>query len=251
MAHQETATPAREAGARRFAAAGIRRGDVIRVILLAGFLAGAMWLLHATPLGRFVKFHNIARIQEWLKQWGGWAWVVFVAAGTALLALGFPRIVLSAVAGAMFGVLIGTVLALVTTTVAAAPPFFYTQWLGRDMVLRKMGDRLTRLDDLLKEHGFMVLLLIRLCPIGNAFITNCLAGVSAIPFRTYILSSAIGFFPETFIFAVMGAGLAGDFYFRMISGVVLLVVFSLFFIWYFSRYELAVKIIQILREGKK
>jgi uncharacterized membrane protein YdjX (TVP38/TMEM64 family) len=221
--------------------------DVGRVLLLAGFLIVSTWLLTLTPWSRGATFEKVARFQQWLAQWGAWAWLVYVAAGIGLVSIGFPRIVLSAVGGAMFGVFLGTMWSQLSMTLAILAPFLYSRHLGRELVARRMGRRLQRFDDLLGQHGFMVVLLIRLCPVGNNFLTNYLAGVTAIPLGTFLAASFVGYLPESFIFALLGSGLADHPQLRLWGGAVLLALFSLFFIWYFRRSKEGTKILAAMR----
>jgi uncharacterized membrane protein YdjX (TVP38/TMEM64 family) len=222
-------------------------GDIGRVLLLAGFLALSTWLLTLTPWGKGATFDRVAQLQQWLAQWGVWAWLVFAVVGTGLVSIGLPRIVLAAVGGAMFGVIVGTLWSQVAMTLAILAPFLYSRHLGRDLVARRMGRRLQRFDELLGQHGFMVVLLIRLCPVGNNFLTNYLAGVTTIPLATFLAASFIGYLPESFIFALLGSGFADHPQLRLWGGAGLLVVFSLFFIWYFRRSKEGAKILAVMR----
>lgn len=226
----------------------LSRGEVLRILMMAGFIVAGLLLLRATPWGRQMTFGNVQRMREWLAQWGSWAWLVFLTLGTLLLAVGFPRMLLSVIAGAMFGVLPGTLLAELVTTISAIPAFYYTFFLGREMVTRRMGGRLQKFNRLLERHGFMVLLLIRLCPVGNAFITNCLAGLSAIRFRAYLLASAVGFLPMTFLCALMGGSFSVHSPLLLWSSLSLFIVFILFFIWYFQHSPLARDVMDIMRD---
>jgi uncharacterized membrane protein YdjX (TVP38/TMEM64 family) len=222
-------------------------GDVWRVLLLAGFLILSTWLLTLTPWSRGATFEKVARLQQWLAQWGGWAWLAFAIVGTGLVSLGFPRILLSAVGGAMFGVVLGTLWSQVAATAAILAPFLYSRHLGRELVARRMGRRLQRFDGLLGQHGFMVVMLIRLCPVGNNFLTNYLAGVTAIPLGVFLAASFLGYLPQSFIFALLGSGFADHPQLRLWGGTVLLAVFSLFFIWYFRRSKEGAKILAAMR----
>jgi uncharacterized membrane protein YdjX (TVP38/TMEM64 family) len=111
-----------------------------------------------------------------------------------------------------------------------------------------MGRRLQRFDDLLGQHGFMVVLLIRLCPVGNNFLTNYLAGVTAIPLRTFLAASFIGYLPQSLIFALLGSGFADHPQLRLWGGAALLAAFSLFFLWYFRRSKEGAKILAAMRK---
>ena len=222
-------------------------GDIGRVLLLAGFLILSALLLTLTPWSRGATFERVAQLQQWLAHWGVWAWLAFAVVGTGLVSIGLPRIILAAVGGAMFGVVPGTLWSQVAMTLAILAPFLYSRHLGRELVARRMGRRLQRFDDLLGQHGFMVVLLIRLCPVGNNFLTNYLAGVTAIPLGTFLAASFVGYLPESFIFALVGSGFADHPQLRLWGGAGLLVAFSLFFIWYFRRSKEGAKILAAMR----
>lgn len=170
------------AESREHAEGGRKGADIARLLLMVAFIIGAFWLFQATPWGKKMTSGNGDYLRHLFGQWGRWSWVMFALLGTPLVSIGFPRILLAGIAGAMFGSLEGTILAQIVVTVAAAPPFLYTHFLGRDLFVRKMGRRVRQFDQLLKTDGFATILLVRLCPVGNAFVTNCLAGVTSVPF---------------------------------------------------------------------
>jgi uncharacterized membrane protein YdjX (TVP38/TMEM64 family) len=216
--------------------------------MLAGFLIVSTWLLTLTPWSRGETFERVVQLQQWLAQWGVWAWLAFAAVGTGLVSIGLPRIILAAVGGAMFGVVLGTLWSTVAAALAILAPFLYSRHLGRELVARRMGRRLQRFDDLLGQHGFMVVLLIRLCPVGNNFLTNYLAGVTAIPLGTFLTASFLGYLPQNLIFALLGSGFTDHPHLRLWGGIGLLVAFSLFFLWYFRRSKEGAKILAAMRK---
>ena len=216
--------------------------------MLAGFLIVSTWLLTLTPWSRGATFDRVAQLQQWLARWGGLTWLAFAAVGAGLVSIGFPRIILAAVGGAMFGVALGTLWSTLAAALAILAPFLYSRHLGRELVARRMGRRLQRFDEILGQHGFMVVLLIRLCPVGNNFFTNYMAGVTAIPLGTFLAASFVGYLPQSFIFALLGSGLADQPQLRLWGGAGLLAAFSLFFIWYFRRSKEGAKILAAMRK---
>ena len=228
----------------------LTRNEILRAILLAVFLLCGLLVLHAIPWGRKATFGNIEAFREWLAQWGGWAWLVFLVLGTAMMMIGLPRLIMAAAAGAMFGVIGGTILAEVVATLSAVPAFYCTYFLGRDLLARRLGNLIGKCNVLLGRHGFVVILLMRICPVGHSFLTNSFAGMTAIPFKTFMVASAIGFFPLNFIFALIGGGFVAHFQLRLWAGCGLLVGTSLFLAWYFRHSTLARDVMEVMRSSK-
>lgn len=222
----------------------------LRIGLMLALLTGAYAFLHYTPWGQNIGTKDFQSFDAWLSGFGQWGWLAFVAAGGALVAMGFPRLAMSFIAGAIYGAGMGTVLAQLATTLAAVPAFFYTRFVGRSLIMRRAGRRRQALDAVVRRHGFMVVLLIRLCPVGNTFLTNMLLGVTSVPFWTYLAASFIGFLPLTFTLALMGKGLAyGGL--RLWVGCGLFLGFSVFFVWYSRRSALARDVVAIFRTPRE
>lgn len=234
---------------------GLSKNEIMRVALLVAFVAGAFILFRLfkmTEMGRRLTDKDAGRaatyVQEWLRQWGGWGWLIYSIAGTILMSIGFPRLAFAAISGALYGVILGTLLTQVANTLSAIPGFYYTRFMGREITERKMRGRLQRLNGLLRHHGFKVMLLVRLCPVGNSFITSCLFGVSAISFLAYVTASGIGFLPGNFILALLGGSVSGNFHVKLWTSMLLFVIYSLFFTWYFKRSPLAKDIMAIMKD---
>ena len=66
--------------------------------------------------------------------------------------------------------------------------------------------RAARLDGFLTANPFTATLTLRLLPVGNNFALNLLAGVSGIAAAPFVLASALGFVPQTAVFALLGSG---------------------------------------------
>lgn len=222
--------------------------ELLRLLAALVFVVGSILLLRATPWGKNVVFSNVDRLREWVESYGKWSWLMFLLVGTALVSFGFPRVVLAAGAGAVFNLFTGIILAQIATTIASIVGFVYTRWIARDLAAKRIGGRLLRLDNLINRHGFMTVLLIRLCPVGNAFLTNCLAGVSSVKFWDYLAASFLGFLPETIAFALLGAGVADPYSLRLWIGGSVFLLLTFFFIAYLRSSAFGSQILQALRE---
>ncbi|MCP5367551.1 MAG: TVP38/TMEM64 family protein [Hyphomicrobiales bacterium] len=148
---------------------------------------------------------------------------LFVLAGAAFTALGLPRQIVSFLAGYAFGFAEGTAWALLATTLGCVTTFQVARLAGRGAVAARFPDRLRRADDFLRRNPFAATLLIRLLPVGSNFATNLAGGVSSIPLLPFVAGSALGFIPQTAVFALVGSGVEVDPVLRIGVGAVLFV----------------------------
>lgn len=216
---------------------------------MAAFAAVSLWLMHATPVARGVTLEGLAALHAWLGQWGAASPLLFVALGAALMGVGFSRLAFAAVAGALFGAFAGTLWAQLATVGGAMATFGFSRWVGRNMMGRRLSGRMRALDQQLRDNGFTMVLLIRLCPVGNNFVVNLLAGLSAVRLGPFVWASLVGYFPQTFIFALMGSGFVDQFHLRTGLGVGLFVIMSLTLLVYYRVAPSARATAALLREA--
>ncbi|WP_081975496.1 TVP38/TMEM64 family protein [Modestobacter caceresii] len=116
-----------------------------------------------------------------------------------------PKNVLTVIAGLLFGLVEGTVLVLVGALLGAVAAFGLGRVLGRDAVDRITGHRVTRIDALLRRHGFLAVLGVRLVPVLPFTAINYAAGLTAVRNRDYFIGTALGIIPGTIAYASLGA----------------------------------------------
>ncbi|MDD2876473.1 MAG: VTT domain-containing protein [Acidiphilium sp.] len=167
-------------------------------LLLLGLTGGAL-ALHMLPFGAILKSHAHAHASLADA-------AMVVGLGALACAVGMPRQIVAFAAGYAWGVAEGGALALLAQVVGCAADFFWARLIARDFVQSRLRGRALRLDRLLTTKPFITALTLRLMPVGNNLLLNLLAGVSAVPLRGFIMGSAVGFVPQTVIFALLGSG---------------------------------------------
>lgn len=165
-------------------------------LMLAG-LTGAVLALHLLPFGSILKSHAQA-------DWSDTA--IFVGVGALACAVGMPRQIVAFAAGFAWGAVMGGALALLAQVIGCVVDFYWARLVGRDFVQARLRGRALKLERMLTRQPFVNALTLRLMPVGNNLLLNVLAGVSAVPARGFVLGSAIGFIPQTAIFALLGSG---------------------------------------------
>lgn len=120
-------------------------------------------------------------------------WVVYVLAA----ALGIPRTPMHVAAGVIFSFPVAMAVVLAGAVSAQALTFTIARTVAREWVMRRLAQspRVRQLLDLVEEEPFKIVFLVRL----NLFIPGVLKGygfgTTNVPFRTYLLASALGFLP--------------------------------------------------------
>jgi len=112
--------------------------------------------------------------------------------------------IMTLIAGALFGVLIGTIIVSFASTLGATLAFLSARFVLRDWVQGKFGERLRAVDDGLEKDGAFYLFTLRLIPVFPFFVINLLMGLTRIKTGTFFWVSQIGMLPATIVFVNAG-----------------------------------------------
>jgi pyruvate/2-oxoglutarate dehydrogenase complex dihydrolipoamide dehydrogenase (E3) component/uncharacterized membrane protein YdjX (TVP38/TMEM64 family) len=133
----------------------------------------------------------------------------FGAAYAASVALSVPgALVLTLLAGALFGPWLGTLVVSLASTLGACGAFLLARTLLRDAVRVRVGPRLAGLEEGLARDGVWYLLTLRLVPLFPFVLVNLAMGLTPLRLRTYAGVSMLGMLPGTFAYVNAGSALA-------------------------------------------
>ena len=213
-----------------------RRSALLRLVMLAlGLAAGGLLLrsLGAAP--------GTAWVDEYVLGQGLLGDVIFVLLGAALTAVGVPRQSLAFLGGYAFGAVEGTALSMAAQMLGCAGAYAWARAIGRPWAEARLagrfGHRLRPMRDVLLGSPFGTTLALRLLPIGNNLAVNLLAGMAAVPAFAFLAASALGYVPQTVIFALLGKGIRVDGAWQMALAVGLFVVSALIGLWLVQRHR--------------
>ncbi|MBM08474.1 MAG: SNARE associated Golgi protein [Magnetovibrio sp.] len=191
-------------------------GLVFLVSLVAiGFLIQAM---------QFDFFLSKGWVDANIRGRGFWGEFLLVAIGAVLISVGLPRHIISFLAGYGLGFTSGLLIALTATTLGCIITFSFSRYLCRNIVARKFSAKIRRIDNFLTDNPFSMTLLIRFLPAGSNVVTNLAAGVSRVEAFPFITGSAIGYIPQTAIFALVGSGIEVEPLWRISLSIILFLV---------------------------
>jgi uncharacterized membrane protein YdjX (TVP38/TMEM64 family) len=127
----------------------------------------------------------------------------------ALTSLSLPVAgIMMLAAGAIFGLLWGTIIALSACTVGATLAFLIARYIFRDAVESRFGGQLTVINRGLERDGALYLFLLRFSSVFPFFMINALMALTRIGTRTFFLTTVAGMIVGTAIIVNAGTELA-------------------------------------------
>ncbi|MEM9668145.1 MAG: VTT domain-containing protein [Pseudomonadota bacterium] len=185
----------------------------IAILVIALFLAAQFgWLAESRDLtelpGRFA----------------GTVWALPVAAlvfcAGAFLAI--PQFALIAAAVFAFGPVMGFAWSWLAIFCSGTLTYFVGRWVGKDVVARRAGPRLTKLSELISRNAFLASAIVRNVPAGPFLLVNMAFGASGARWLPYFGGLVLGTIPKTALIAFAGEGIASTFAGSPLAGLAIL-----------------------------
>jgi uncharacterized membrane protein YdjX (TVP38/TMEM64 family) len=204
-------------------------------LFLAGLLAGGFALHLISRAGGL----DPAALNSWIVGQGWLGRLAFIGIGAAACAVGMPRQAVAFAGGYAFGAVHGSLAAWAAMLLGLAAAFWWARLAGRAYAQRRLSGKLRRIDRFIAENPFSATLTLRLLPVGNNLALNLLAGLSGVAFGPFLAGSAIGYLPQTIVFALLGKGVRIEREVQIALGVVLFLASALMGLWLLSRHRRA------------
>lgn len=190
------------------------RAVILVLVIVASFVAA-----------RVLGLPDVASLRASVRSAGAAGGLVFVGVYALLALVPAPKAVLTVLGGALFGWWLGAALALLGALIGAVVAFELGRLLGREAVERLVGDRLGRVDSLLRDHGLGAVVAVRLVPLVPFTAINYASGLSGVRRRDYLVGSALGMIPGSVAYSAFGAwGTEPGGVFAAAAGLVVLVL---------------------------
>lgn len=139
----------------------------------------------------------------------GMVLAIFFLAYVAVTAASLPgAAIMTLAAGALFGLVTGTILVSFASTLGATLAFLSSRYVLRDWVEAKFGDRLKAINSGLERDGAFYLFTMRMIPLIPFFAVNLVMGLTRIRTWTFAWVSQIGMLLGTAVYVNAGTQLA-------------------------------------------
>lgn len=132
---------------------------------------------------------------------------LFVAIYVLATVLFVPGSALTLGAGALFGVVRGSVYVSLASTLGATAAFLVGRYLARGWVAKKIeaNERFAAIDEVVGGEGWKIVGLTRLSPVFPFTLINYAFGLTQVKLRDYVLASWIGMMPGTLMYVYVGS----------------------------------------------
>jgi uncharacterized membrane protein YdjX (TVP38/TMEM64 family) len=173
-----------------------RRNSIFKVLILIGFIAGAVILVKYTPVKEFLNRDQLGRFLDTAGIWAPLVFILIYAAGVCLFV---PGTLLTGLGGAIFGPYWGFVYVWFGAMIGAGAAFLIGRTLGRDFAASLIGDRLKKYDEAIERNGFATVLYLRLVYFPFTPM-NFGMGLTRVRFWDYLAGTGLGIIVGTFVF---------------------------------------------------
>ncbi|QDU62690.1 TVP38/TMEM64 family inner membrane protein YdjZ [Planctomycetes bacterium Pan216] len=183
----------------------MERGKLFALLKLLAFLfliVTAVYFFRFTETGRSITPEAVLNRIRSYKPYDVLIYIGIYIVGTVVM---IPGTALSFAGAVLYGTLLGTLYTWIGAVIGSSLAYFVARLLGRDFVDRLLQGRLAEFDRQVSEKGFDGLLIIRLLPIFPFNGVNFASGLTSIKFKDYVLATAIGILPGTFMFQYLFA----------------------------------------------
>jgi uncharacterized membrane protein YdjX (TVP38/TMEM64 family) len=110
--------------------------------------------------------------------------------------------------GVLFGLLWGTIIVSIASTIGATLAFLAARFLFRETLEQKFNNQLAAINKGMEKEGGYYLFTLRLVPLFPFFAINVLMGLTHMPTTTYFWVSQVGMLPGTLLYVNAGTQLA-------------------------------------------
>ena len=178
------------------------RGKIIKLI------AAVILILALLIAARFFNLQQVFRdVLDRISQLGLIGLMIFIVIYILACVLMLPGAILTLGAGVIFGVITGSVVVSIGSTIGAVFAFLIGRYLARDWVAGKItaNEKFRAVDEAVAREGWKIVLLTRLSPVFPFNLLNYSFGLTKVRLSHYTFASWVGMIPGTVMYVYIGS----------------------------------------------
>lgn len=183
---------------------------IVRQTSKVRLLATVVGITILVAIALLVPLPAAVEMRDWARSVGPWFPLVFWLVHAVVTVFPFPRTAFTLAAGLLFGPVFGVAIAVTASTASAVLAMLLvraTGWRLNRLVRRRT---IVRLDDRLRERGWLAILSLRLIPVVPFCSINYAAGASSVRVLPFSWATLAGTLPGTAAVVILGNAVAGD-----------------------------------------
>ncbi|MEW8955728.1 TVP38/TMEM64 family protein [Clostridium sp.] len=170
-------------------------------------------------------------IEDFVKSYGPLAPVIYIIMFALVPLTLFPDSILAITGGMLFGLMEGYIYTTIGAMIGGSISFYISKILGRDFIKSIAKNKLDKLEKIIEDKGFSIIILLRLIPLFPFDVISYGAGLTSIKYKDFLLATLIGTIPGILVFTNIGAqwvNIGESSFYISIAMLIGLVVISIF-----------------------
>ncbi len=185
----------------------------LKKILIIVVIAALIALFKTFNLGEYLTLSYIKESQEKFQILYGdhrtAVIAIYMIIYILVTSLSLPgAAVMTIAAGALFGLIVGTVAVSFASTIGATLACFVSRFILRDWIQARFGDKLKTVNDGVEREGAFYLFTLRLIPVFPFWLINLVMGLTKMPLKKFYWVSQVGMLAGTIVYVNAGKEIA-------------------------------------------
>jgi len=181
----------------------------LKKIILLLIVVGIIIIIRNSGLASMLSFDNIKESSNALQSYVSdnylFSVVIFILIYFLSVAISIPGAsFLTMLGGFLYGTIIGTLYVNVAATSGALAVFLFARYLFGDYLQSKYRAKLEKFNKEVEQNGYSYLLTLRFIPLFPFWMINLFAGLTNIPVKVYLWTTAVGILPGSLAYAFAG-----------------------------------------------
>lgn len=152
----------------------------------------------------FENYFKVEELKTKLEDWGIWAWLIAIGLFISDIFLPIPTTPLLTALGLFYGPFVGGTIGFVGVFLSGLVAYLACRLIGEKAAVWIVGDKdLERSKEFFSESGGWAVALSKWMPVLPEAIA-CLAGISRMPFKKFVIALACGSLPFAYTYAYFG-----------------------------------------------
>ncbi len=171
----------------------------------------ALILFFYFGLYEYLTFEVLERYRNQLISWTQQHYVLTVLSFMIIyiiaVAVSIPgATILTITGGFLFGYIFGTIYVVISATIGATIIFLAARTALGEILAKKAGATIKRLEQGFQKNAFNYLLFLRLVPLFPFWLVNIVPGLLNMRLSSYVAATFIGIIPGSFVYVLLGNG---------------------------------------------